>query len=91
MLSWIQLFVAPWTVASQAPLYIIFPRKEHWSGLPFPTPEVPDPQIGPMDQTCGSHISSLQNLRNPFSSQKLNPFLLGTTMLIQLRSSLGLS
>ena len=90
MLSCVQLFVTPWTIASQAPLSIRFPKKEHWSGLPFPTPEVPDPQIGPMDQTCGSYISSLQNLRNPFSPQKHNPFLLGTTMLIQLRWRLGL-
>ena len=72
-------------------LYIIFPRKEHWSELPFPTPEVPDPHIGHMDQTCGSYISSLQNLGNPFSPQKLYPFLLGITMLIQLRLRLGLS
>ena len=27
-----------WTVAHQVPLSIGFPRKEYWSGLPFPSP-----------------------------------------------------
>ena len=30
--------VIPWTVARQAPLSMGFPRQEHWSGLPFPSP-----------------------------------------------------
>ena len=30
--------VSPWTVAHQAPLSLGFPRKEYWSGLPFPPP-----------------------------------------------------
>ena len=29
-----QLFVTPWTVASQAPLSMGFSRQEYWSGLP---------------------------------------------------------
>ena len=33
--------VTPWTVAHQAPLSIGFPRKEYWSGLPFPSPRGP--------------------------------------------------
>ena len=33
----------PWTVDHQAPLSMEFPRQEHWSGLPFPSPgELPD-------------------------------------------------
>ena len=37
-----------WTVAHQAPLSLGFSRQEHWSGLPFPTPEdLPDPRIEP--------------------------------------------
>ena len=36
--SCVQLFAAPWTVAHQAPLSMIFPRQEYWSGLPFPSP-----------------------------------------------------
>ena len=30
-------FVTPWTVAHQALLSMGFPRKEYWSGLPFPS------------------------------------------------------
>ena len=36
--SRVQLFVAPWTVARQAPLPMEFSRQEHWSGLPCPPP-----------------------------------------------------
>ena len=39
-------FVNPWTVASQAPLPMGFPRQECWSGLPFPSPgDLLDPEI----------------------------------------------
>ena len=48
MLSCIQLFVPPWTVAHQAPLSIRFPRQEYWSGLPLPSPgDVLNPGIKP--------------------------------------------
>ena len=30
--------VTPWTVAHPAPSPMGFPRREHWSGLPFPSP-----------------------------------------------------
>ena len=46
MLSHVQIFATPWTVACQAPLSMDFSRQEIWSGLPFPTPEdLPDPEI----------------------------------------------
>ena len=38
MLSRVQPFVTPWTVAHQASLPAGFPRQEYWSGLPFSTP-----------------------------------------------------
>ena len=38
MLSHVQLSVAPWIVARQAPLPMEFSGQEYWSGLPFPTP-----------------------------------------------------
>ena len=42
-------FATPWTVAHQAPLSMGFPRQEHWSGLPFPSPgDLPDPGIKPV-------------------------------------------
>ena len=44
LLSRVQLFATPWTVARQAPLSMEFSRQEYWNGLPFPTPgDLPDP------------------------------------------------
>ena len=37
VLSRVQLFATPWTVAHQVSLFVGFPRQEPWSGLPFPT------------------------------------------------------
>ena len=49
MLSHVQLFATPCTVAHQAPLSMEFSRQEYWSGLPFPTPrDLPDPGIKPL-------------------------------------------
>ena len=49
MLSHAQLFVTPWTVASQVPLSTEFSRQEYWSGLPFPPPgDLPHPGIEPL-------------------------------------------
>ena len=33
-------FVTPWTVAHQASVSVQFPRREYWSGLPFPSPGI---------------------------------------------------
>ena len=38
-LSHVRLFLTPWTVAHQAPLFMGFLRQEYWSGLPCPPPE----------------------------------------------------
>ena len=38
MLSGVQLFVTPWTVAHHAPLSMGFSRQGYWSELPFPPP-----------------------------------------------------
>ena len=35
VLSHVQLFVTPWTLALQAPLSMEFSRQEYWSRLPF--------------------------------------------------------
>ena len=44
----VRLFVAPWTVARQAPLSMGFSRQEYWSGLPFPSlGDLPDPGTEP--------------------------------------------
>ena len=48
VLSLVQIFVTPWTVALQALLCMGFPRQEYWSGLPFPSPmDLPDPAMEP--------------------------------------------
>ena len=47
VLSCVQLFETPWTVALQAPLSMGFPRQGYWSGLPFPPPDLPDPGTEP--------------------------------------------
>ena len=48
VLSRVQLFVTPWTVACQAPLSMVFSRQEYWSELPCPPPgDLPDAAIKP--------------------------------------------
>ena len=40
MVSRVQIFATPWTVAHQAPLFMGFSGQEYrWCGLPFPSPE----------------------------------------------------
>ena len=52
MLSHVQLFATPWTVAHQAPLSMEFSRQEYWGGLPFPSPgDLPNPGIEPGSPT----------------------------------------
>ena len=48
LLSHVQLFVTPQTVAYQAPLSMGFFRQEYWRGLPFSSPgDLADPGIEP--------------------------------------------
>ena len=48
LLSYVQLFATPWTVAHQAPLLLGFSRQEYWSGVPIPSPgDLPHPGIEP--------------------------------------------
>ena len=48
LLSRVQLFVIPCTVACQAPLLMEFSRQEYWYGLPFLSPrDLPKPGIEP--------------------------------------------
>ena len=52
LLSHVQLFATPWTVAYQAPRSMGFSRQEYWSGLPFPSPrDLPNPGIEPGSPT----------------------------------------
>ena len=53
LLTCVQLFATPWTVAHQAPLSMEFFRREYLSGYPFPSPgNLPDPGI----ELGGKHL-----------------------------------
>ena len=48
MLSHTQFFAAPWTVDCQvSSVHGIF-KQECWSGLPFPTLDLPNPDVEPL-------------------------------------------
>ena len=52
VLSRVQLFATPWTVAQQAPLSMEFSRQEYWSGLTRPpSRDLPNPGIEPRSPT----------------------------------------
>ena len=70
MLSHVQLFANPWTVAH--PLFMELSRQECWSGLPFPPPgNLPDPGIKPMSPVSpalAGRFLSLSYLGSPYLS-----------------------
>ena len=50
--SHVRLFVTPWTVAYQAPLFMGISSQEYWSGLPcLPPGNLPKPGIEPASVT----------------------------------------
>ena len=55
-LSRVRLLATPWTAAHQAPPSLGFPRQEHWSGLPFPSP---------MHETESEVVQSCPTLHDP--------------------------
>ena len=59
---------APWTVAHQSPLSLGFPRQEHWSGWPFPSPgDLLNPGIEPTSPTLQVDSLPLSHQRSPLS------------------------
>ena len=57
VLCCVQLFVTPWTVACQVPLFLELTRQEYLSGLSFPTPGDPsDPGIEPISPALASRF-----------------------------------
>ena len=49
MLSYVRLFVTPWSVAHRAPLSLEFSRQTHWNGFLFTLPgDLSDPGIKPV-------------------------------------------
>ena len=87
LLSHVQLFATPWTVARQIPLSMEFFRQEDQSGLPYPPPEdLPNPWIEPRSLTLQADsllseppgkpmnigVNSLSLLQRIFPTQELN-------------------
>ena len=57
---------SPWTVAHQASLSMGFPRQEHWSGLPCPSPgDLPDPEIEPTSPELAGRFFTTKPPRKP--------------------------
>ena len=85
--SAVSLFVTPWTVAYQAPLFMGFSRQEYWNGWLFPSPgDLPNPGIKPRSPTLeadsllaeppgklkNTRVGSLSLLQGNFQTQELN-------------------
>ena len=65
LLSRVQLFVTPWTVAYQSPQSMEFSRQEYWSGLPFPSlGDLPNPGIEPRSPTLQADTLPSEPPRN---------------------------
>ena len=53
-----------WIRAHQTPLSMGFPRKEYWSGFPFPSPgDLPDPGIEPRSSALQVNSSLAEPLQ----------------------------
>ena len=60
-------FVTPWTVVLQAPLSVVCPRQDYWSGLSFPSPgDPPDPGIEPTSPALAGRILTTESSGKPF-------------------------
>ena len=58
LLSGVQLFATPWSVALQTLLSMELSRKEYWNRLPFPSPEhFPSPGTEPASPVSLAWVS----------------------------------
>ena len=61
LLSCDPLFLTPWTVAHQAPLFMGLSKQEYLSGLPFLSPgDLPDSGIEPKSSALFTQILSTE-------------------------------
>ena len=75
LLSCIQLFAIPWTVAHQASLSIRFSKQEYWSGLPFPSPgDLPNPGIEPGSPRYRQMLYHLSHQGSPLYGRSMFNF-----------------
>ena len=69
LLSGVQFFVTPWTVARHAPLPMGFSGQKYWNRLLFPPPvDLPNPEIEPVSHTSpalAGGFFTTEPLRNP--------------------------
>ena len=67
----VHIFVTPWTVACQAPLFMGFFRQENWSGMTFPSPgNLPDPGIKHRSPASEADSSPFEPPGKPFPTLK---------------------
>ena len=77
LLSRVQVFVTPWTVARQAVQSMEFSRQECWSGLLFPPPgDIPDPGIEPASPVLQADSLPLSHQGSPSPGSLSQTFLL---------------
>ena len=70
LLSHVQLFATPWTVASQALLSMGFSRQEYWHELPSPPPGgIPNPGIKPVSLKSAALAGGLYTTSAPGEQQ----------------------
>ena len=90
-LSHVWLCATPWTVARQAPLWGLSPQ-EHWSGVPFPSPEaLPKPGIKPRSPALQEDSLSSEPAGKPYRTWGVTstlPGMLVSTPLVELSTCL---
>ena len=86
LLSCVQLFVTPWTLACQAPLSIGFFSQEYWSVLPFPHPgDLPNPGTEPTSLvSLGRLFTTKCHLGSPLTSDSFCVIYIHLLMLLHL-------
>ena len=59
-------YATPWTVACQAPLFMIFSRQEYCSGLPFaPLGDLPNPGTEPASLALAGRFFTTESPGKP--------------------------
>ena len=73
LLSRVQLFVTPWTIAHQTPLSMEFSVQEYWSELPFPSPgDLPNLGMEPQSPVLQADSLPSEPLEKPSGKDTLD-------------------
>ena len=68
-------FTILWTVPCQTPLSLGFPRQEHYSGLPFPSPgNLPQPGIEPTSPARAGTFFTTESPTSDIKQNEIMPF-----------------